>query len=441
MSAQIMRQMKRKKIVGLKEASPEQIRALPLDPAYANKDVDRQRAVNEMMERRREEAKNQETARAVTGRFRSVVPGLHSTRFSLQKSRSALNLTSFRDSVDHELTSAGSEMGHERRVSRVMRHVKTTLRGQAESFNASMKMLVTVSLCISMFSGVLQMAWHVQLANVIAEHTGLHRAYNLIASPCIWYLTILITCLFLLCSVRRLDDQALLRGLRRLIGLQVSEDGEEDAEDAILDDFKSIVDGLNTKLDLISAQGQKVQNVVSSLSSVAENAKRLAERLTENRSEQFENEERRASLVSNVSDVLYELFTQLKENRPQQVFEPDTYDTREAAMVELEANLSKVEMVKEVKGRSAQAGATTCTHTRARHRLHTPPPEPSLPSTPSHLVRSLGSSASSRCGRHKSTKRRRPRLSRGRLRGPGGHSRWRRPVRLRRTKRVVSRRS
>ena len=157
------------------------------------------------------------------------------------------------------------------------------------------------------------MAWHAQLANVLEQHTGLLRAYNLVITPAIWYGVVFVTCIVTLCYGRSLNDQALLRGLRRLIGLAPMDDDDENPEDAILDDFKTIIDGLNEKLDLIGSQGQKMQNLVSSFSGFADNAKRLAERLIENRHEQFGDEELRKSLVSNVSDVCYEFFTQLKD--------------------------------------------------------------------------------------------------------------------------------
>ena len=126
------------------------------------------------------------------------------------------------------------------------------------------------------------------------------------------------------------------------------DDDDENPEDAILDDFKTIIDGLNEKLDLIGSQGQKMQNLVSSFSGFADNAKRLAERLIENRHEQFGDEELRKSLVSNVSDVCYEFFTQLKDGRPNQIYEQEEFATRDEAEIAREANLKKVEMVKEV---------------------------------------------------------------------------------------------
>jgi hypothetical protein len=351
---------KRTKQIALKDASPEHIQGIPVDPHLARRDDMRANAVHNMVQRRQLEKRERQIARKVCGRFESVMAPMDATPrlsrktsahggASLALGRSTTRL-SLEDGLEDDSArhSASSEIGHERRVSRVMRHLKTSLRSQVDSLNATLKTLITMFLGISIFQGILQMAWHAQLANVLEQHTGLLRAYNLVITPAIWYGVVFVTCIVTLCYVRSLNDQALLRGLRRLIGLAPMDDDDENPEDAILDDFKTIIDGLNEKLDLIGSQGQKMQNLVSSFSGFADNAKRLAERLIENRHEQFGDEELRKSLVSNVSDVCYEFFTQLKDGRPDQIFEQQEFANREEAEVAREANLKKVEMVKEV---------------------------------------------------------------------------------------------
>ena len=284
--------------IALKDVTPEQLQEMPKDPRYLNQKEERKRAVEAMVNRRREEAKERAKAREVATRFKSVY--VSSRRESTRARRTRFSLRSFATGLslvdsEREITSANSEGGHERRVSRVMRHMKTNLRRQMDGLQSSIKVLMTAVLVITIVQGILQGGWHIQLANVLAVHTNLNRAYNLVTFPTIWYAILLVVSISSLCYVRHLDDQALLRGLRRLLGMQVDEDGN--AEDEILDDFKVILDGLNEKLDLIGSQSQKVQNVVSSFSGFAENAKRLAERMLENRSDEFRDEAARQSLV------------------------------------------------------------------------------------------------------------------------------------------------
>ena len=360
--------LRRKKPIALKDASPDHIRGLPVDSNLAQREAVRANAVQKMLQRQRAEKREKKVVRKVCGRFESVAVGqadTRSSRLATPRSRRisaqggslrpslALGRSSTCISIDgldedSARRSASSELARERRVSRVMRHIKTSLRSQVDSLNTSLKALITAALGISMLQGILQTAWHAQFANVLAGHTGLLRAYNLIIPPAIWHGIIFVTCIITLCYVRSLNDQALLRGLRRLIGLAPLDDDDENPEDAILDDFKSIIDGLNEKLDLIGSQGQKMQNLVSSFSGFADNARRLAERLMENRHEQFEDEEMRKSLVSNLSEVCYEFFSQLKDGTPKQIFEQQEFASKVEAEVAREANLKKVEMVKEV---------------------------------------------------------------------------------------------
>lgn len=344
------------KRINLKDATPEQVRALPESEELRNKGDERRRALQEMIARRKAEEKEKQKAAEVLKKLgaeqeSSRYSRMSFARMSMARRSMARRVSSFTGAFSVAEFSSGrmstvSNDGGERRVSRVMRHVKTAMRSQMVVLNGTLKNLLSLALFISMTQGVLQVAWHVQLANILAEHTTLLRSYNLIYPPSIWHGAIFLGCLFTLCYVRRLDDQALLRGLRKLLG-GVDEDGE-DAEDAILEDFKNIIDGLNEKLDLIGSQGEKVQNVVSSLGGFAENAKRLAERLIDNRQEQFEDEQLRKSLVENVSDVCYEFFMQMRDGRPRQLFEAEEFGSRTDAEVELQANLSKVEMVREV---------------------------------------------------------------------------------------------
>ena len=336
----------------MKDATPEQVRALPESEELRNKGDERRRALQEMIARRKAEEKEKQKAAEVLKKLgaeqeSSRYGRMSFARMSMARRSMARRVSSFTGAFSVAEFSSGrmstvSNDGGERRVSRVMRHVKTAMRSQMVVLNGTLKNLLSLALFISMTQGVLQVAWHVQLANILAEHTTLLRSYNLIYPPSIWHGAIFLGCLFTLCYVRRLDDQALLRGLRKLLG-GVDEDGE-DAEDAILEDFKNIIDRLNEKLDLIGSQG-KVQNVVSSLGGFAENAKRLAERLIDNRQEQFEDEQLR-SLVENVSDVCYEFFMQMRDGRPRQLFEGRVWveDRRRWSS----SNLSKVEMVREV---------------------------------------------------------------------------------------------
>ena len=71
----------------------------------------------------------------------------------------------------------------ERRASRTIREFATKTRDQMSRFKSSLRTLATFTLVTTIVSGVLQASWHMLLASILVEDTGIGRSWNLVAPP------------------------------------------------------------------------------------------------------------------------------------------------------------------------------------------------------------------------------------------------------------------
>ena len=113
------------------------------------------------------------------------------------------NFDEDRDSVHAERDSNSSnESLPKLRASAVMRDAANTLRRKTDTFKATARAAISIFLILAILQGVLQVAFHWLLANIISHHTGLDRAYILVAPPMLWFTTMSIVWASILYWVR-----------------------------------------------------------------------------------------------------------------------------------------------------------------------------------------------------------------------------------------------
>ena len=235
------------------------------------------------------------------------------TSLTPRKSKSRVSISSAKDEApaaspaSSEKDDDEDEAVRKRRASKVLREAGGFLKRQMETFKSSIKAVLSTILYIVLLRGLLDMAWHVQFAHILAEHTERMDTYALLAGPGLWYVIVMLACGIIIYYVRSMSDDALLHMIRALLGLEVQE-GEED----IFESFNDIKDRLQKSLEGYDKMRTQVDFAVSSLTKVSGGMKRLAENIASNHEGDLEDPEEREGIISGLSDIFFELFRQLR---------------------------------------------------------------------------------------------------------------------------------
>ena len=252
---------------------------------------------------------------------------------------STIASASYADSIKAQDSEGTEDSLPERRASAAMRRFGSLMRGQMTSFKTTFKAGLTIFLVVSIFQGLLQLAWHWLNASVLAHISGLMRAYWMVAPPMAWYMTMIVVFSMLLVQVRNLPEDALLRMLRQLLGLE-SADGRSTAEGDILADFQDVASGLQDGLDSYDRMRSQMESTVASLGKFAAVGRRLAENINANRQTELSDAEKREQAVASVAEVMFELVAQMRDDTPgaaemapSEYFAPGSEQGKKAEMV------------------------------------------------------------------------------------------------------------
>ena len=208
------------------------------------------------------------------------------------------------------------------RASAVVRRLGSALRGQFVGIKSSFRSGIIMLLVVAVFQGLLQLAWHWLFANVLAIHSGLDRAYSLVAPPMIWYVFMITLWTGLLCWVRNLPEDTLMEKIRQLFRL---------------DEFEDIALRLQEGIDTYEDVSRQLLHAISSTGKVTAVGRRLAENLHTKRGDELSDAEKRERAVANVGDIVFELISQLRKDDPNP--EANSPDAKKAALVREVSNL------------------------------------------------------------------------------------------------------
>ncbi|KOO27365.1 hypothetical protein Ctob_012787, partial [Chrysochromulina tobinii] len=235
-------------------------------------------------------------------------------------------------------------LGGLERPSEVMRNLGESLRHQFAGIKTSLRAGLTLFLVVSILLGLLQLAWHWINASVLSnisralEIDAEMRAYWLVAPPMAWYVTMIVCFSLLLCQVRNLPEDALIKLLRQLLGLERRAGYGVDSGD-LLADFQEIATSLQDGLDSYDRMQFQMETTVATLGKFASVGRRLAENITANRQAELNDAEQREQLVASVAEVMFELINQMRTEEPSPIgpvgdlFPPGSQESKKVAMV------------------------------------------------------------------------------------------------------------
>ena len=208
----------------------------------------------------------------------------------------------------------------ERKVEMGLKAFGDALRNPMKSLK---KTLLVSMIILSVFifcHALLSLPWHWVHAELWYDQGGprAYLAHYLIWTQALWEAALLILCFVGIKYTLKIDEEALLHAVRRIIGVET-----EEGEDALAG-FRDLGEKLATGLDSYDQLRKQLEQIAVSGNQLAGNANKFVENLRRNKGydgeEAFEvvagdgfddSEEKKESMINDVREAIYEVWSSL----------------------------------------------------------------------------------------------------------------------------------